>query len=213
MSVRRCLVLAGVIIGPAVVVVCCASWSGMGLWPTASLAAEAEEGGSSASSLPPLEIDSNAPLLLEEPEPPEAEPPVGPVADNQACYVCHANYQEEPFVRWHANANVPCTECHGASHPHRNDEDNITPPDVMYPRTRVDRNCAECHHEHDVAARKVIACWEERCPERTDPDDIVCTDCHGEHRLPRRTVRWNKQTGELIIAQPGASQPPSAAGQ
>ena len=29
--------------------------------------------------------------------------------------------------------------------------------------------------------------------------DIVCTDCHFQHRLARRQVRWNKKTGELII--------------
>jgi hypothetical protein len=26
----------------------------------------------------------------------------------------------------------------------------------------------------------------------------VCTDCHGDHRLPHRTRRWNRETGELI---------------
>ncbi len=28
--------------------------------------------------------------------------------------------------------------------------------------------------------------------------DVGCTDCHGKHRLPRRTVRWNKSTGDLL---------------
>ncbi|MFW6107464.1 MAG: hypothetical protein ACOC8A_02115 [bacterium] len=27
---------------------------------------------------------------------------------------------------------------------------------------------------------------------------MVCTGCHGEHRLESRVVRWNKKTGELL---------------
>ena len=65
---------------------------------------------------PPLVIDRSAPLLLDEPETPDPfDAPKGPVADNQACYVCHTNYEEEPLVKWHAEANVGCIKCHGAS--------------------------------------------------------------------------------------------------
>jgi hypothetical protein len=52
-----------------------------------------------------------------------------------------------------------------------------------------------------VAAREVLARWRERCPEKTEIKSIVCTDCHGYHRLARRTVRWNKKTGELLLRQ------------
>ena len=31
------------------------------------------------------------------------------------------------------------------------------------------------------------------------PEQIVCTNCHGNHRMERRTVRWNKRTGHLIV--------------
>ncbi len=210
MSIRGGLALASVGVGALVVWSLCGTRPGADPCAAPSRSAEADEGdGSSGSSLPPLEIDPDAPLLLEEPEPGGQEPPARPAADNQACYVCHANYDGEPLVQWHAEANVGCVECHGPSHPHRNDEDNITPPDVMYPRDRVDRCCAECHDDHDVPARDVIARWQERCPERTDPGGIVCTDCHGDHRLSRRTVRWDKRTGKLLIGQPGASEPPS----
>lgn len=199
MSTRGYLALAGLIVGALAI------GSLSGLWPAGSpagaisLAAEtAAGGGPSGSSLPPLEVDPGAPQLLEEPRPVAQSPPRGPVADNQACFVCHANYQDEPLAQWHAKANVGCVDCHGPSHAHRNDENNITPPDVMYARDRIDRCCAECHDYHDVPARQVIARWQKRCPQRTDPKDIVCTDCHGEHRLPRRTVRWEKTTGKLL---------------
>ena len=37
----------------------------------------------------------------------------------------------------------------------------------------------------------------------SDAKDIVCIDCHGQHRLKIRTVRWDKQTKELIVRKPG----------
>jgi hypothetical protein len=69
----------------------------------------------------------------------------------------------------------------------------------MYPPEAIDPACQECHEEHDVPAREVLTRWQERCPEKTDVNTIVCTDCHGQHRLARRTVRWDKKTGKLII--------------
>ncbi len=47
-----------------------------------------------------------------------------------------------------------CIDCHGQSFPHRNDEDNITPPDKMYPLDEIEKMCADCHDGHDAAARK-----------------------------------------------------------
>jgi hypothetical protein len=147
---------------------------------------------------PPLVIDRDAPLLLDEPdEKPKKE--TGPMADNTACYVCHANYEEEELVLIHAREEIGCIDCHGESFAHRDDEDNVTPPDTMYWPERIDPACQECHDSHDVSAREVLSRWKERCSEKTDPGKIVCTDCHGYHRLTRRTVRWNKKTGELIV--------------
>jgi hypothetical protein len=150
--------------------------------------------------LPPLVVDKSAPLLLE--DPPEEDPwdiPTGPVADNIACYCCHANYEEEPFVVYHAKANVGCVKCHGESYDHGDDEDNITPPDVMFPPEKIESNCRECHETHDAPAQEVIARWQERCPDKAKPEEILCMDCHGKHRLESRTVRWDKRTGKLII--------------
>jgi hypothetical protein len=150
---------------------------------------------------PPLVVDQDAPLLLDEPtetEPPAPQPTPRAAAENAACFVCHANYQKEPLVGEHAAANVACVDCHGKSYAHRNDENNTTPPEIMYPADRIDPSCQKCHATHDAPARKVIALWLQRCPDQRDPEAIVCTDCHGTHRLKRRSVRWDKRTGKLL---------------
>jgi hypothetical protein len=157
--------------------------------------ARAEEQQEGREKPPPLVVDTSDPLLLEG-APKEAE--VGGLAENQACHVCHENYRDEPLVQVHAEAEVGCVECHGDSFAHRNDENHTTPPDVMFSAAKIDSGCAECHVEHDAPARKVIARMQERCPEKTDPSTINCTDCHGKHRLERRTVVWDKDTGKLL---------------
>ena len=149
---------------------------------------------------PPLVVDKSAPLLLD--EPPEVDPletPKGAGAKNDSCFVCHTNYEEEPFAVVHAEVNVGCIKCHGKSYAHRDDEDNVTPPDVMYWPEKIESNCQECHDTHDAPAAKVIALWQERCPAKTDPKALVCTDCHGQHRLKLRTVWWDKKTRKLIV--------------
>ncbi len=133
-----------------------------------------------------------------------------PVADNQACFVCHANYDEEEMADQHAKANLGCVECHGQSLAHRNDENNITPPDRMFLKEAIDRDCIRCHDTHDAPARKVIARWQERSLGNRDPKEAVCTDCHGAHRLANRTVRWDKKTGKLL---PNAAGPAQAAAE
>ncbi len=153
-----------------------------------------------AAALPALEVDKGAPLLLDSlPEAkPEKTPGEGPVADNGACYCCHRNYEEELMVQQHAKANVGCVKCHGESVAHRNDEDNITPPDMIYAADQIEKNCEKCHDSHDAPAKKVIAAWQEKCPAKTHVEDLLCTDCHGDHRLKVRTVRWDKHTRKLI---------------
>jgi hypothetical protein len=161
-------------------------------------AADKQEGKPSA--LPPLVIKKDAPLLLDGPSTPAAKsgPSTGArVANNESCYCCHTNYRDEEFVGFHAKANVGCTECHGESLAHRNDEDNITPPDTMYAADQIAANCKKCHDTHDASAAKVIARWQEKCPARTNPTDLLCTDCHGQHRLKFRTVWWDKKTRQL----------------
>ena len=144
---------------------------------------------------PPLPIEKYLHETL--PEAPVDKPKLK--VDNFACYVCHGNYDGEELVVEHGMEKIGCIDCHGESLDHRNDEDNITPPGKMYPLEEVDKMCGACHHKHNVSAREVIERWQQRCPEKTNPKKIVCTDCHFQHRLQRRTVRWNKKTGEVIV--------------
>lgn len=158
--------------------------------------------------LPELEIGDDAPLLLDgvDADPGESAPAVATAtaAANQACFHCHANYEEDPFVERHAREEIGCADCHGNSLAHQNDENNITPPEVMFPLPAIAEACGVCHDSHNAPATEVLARWQARCPENTDPDQVVCTDCHGKHRLRIRTVRWNRRTGELLSAEPPA---------
>ncbi|NOX55510.1 MAG: hypothetical protein GXP27_13955 [Planctomycetes bacterium] len=145
---------------------------------------------------PPLSLDGYMDEKL--PEADESRKPEMKV-DNSACYVCHGNLEEEPLVVRHGQEEIGCIKCHGESLDHRNDEDNVTPPDKMYGPRDIDRMCRECHETHDAPARSVLRRWKKRCPEKTDPRTIVCTDCHFRHKLSVRTVEWDKKTGEVLV--------------
>lgn len=150
-----------------------------------------------AGALPALKVDRSAPLLLDAiPEAPSKSE--GPKADNEACYCCHRNYDGEELVDLHARENIGCMKCHGDSVDHRNDEDHVTPPEIMYPTEKIEAACLKCHETHDAPAKEVITRWQKRCPSKANPTELVCTDCHGMHRLERRTVRWDKRTGKFL---------------
>lgn len=149
--------------------------------------------------LAPLIVNTDAPLLLDEPaegESSSALPATKAAAENAACFVCHANYSDEFLVARHAAAEVGCTECHGKSYRHRNDENHTTGPDKMFPPETIRPFCQECHPKHEVPDQKIGARKKQRNLE--DKQTITCTDCHGAHRLKRRSVQWNKTTGELL---------------
>jgi hypothetical protein len=149
---------------------------------------------------PPLEVDKEAPLLIDGPPAKTAKTAKTgqKMADNSPCFVCHVNFAEEEIALQHSQVGVGCVDCHGASYAHRNDENNTTPPDTIYPARKIDAACEKCHPQHNAPAKKVIATWQKRCPEKKDAKALVCTDCHGHHRLAIRTVRWNKETRELL---------------
>jgi hypothetical protein len=180
------------------------------------------------TSLPPLVVDKNAPLLLDAPIETE-HPPTEAETKNATCFVCHANYEQEPLALRHAKANLGCSNCHGQSIAHKNDENHLTPPDKMYPPNEIDSACRkchathdvqpaavvrrwkqrigdkksdvlckECHESHDIPAAAVIRKWQQRTSQKTNDKLIVCTDCHGQHRLNRRSVRWDKKTEKLL---------------
>lgn len=168
--------------------------------PVPSSTHRAVEESEESNGLSPLVVDIEAPLLLEEPPSQELmrEASVQQLANNQSCLHCHANYDREPLVSWHAAGGIACADCHGQSDAHQNDENNVTPPDIMYPADEIDRSCQECHTTHDAPAVEVLARWKQCCQETTDLEEVICTDCHGAHRLKLRTVRWDKKTGKLV---------------
>ncbi len=121
------------------------------------------------------------PLLLEDPPLLLEDEGTGPAADNSRCQVCHINFSDEVLAVTHARANISCEQCHGACDAHCSDEDNITPPDIMYPPEKINDFCKSCHPKAKLGEGKKF-----------------CTDCHGEHRLSYRTRKWDKTTGKLI---------------
>jgi nitrate/TMAO reductase-like tetraheme cytochrome c subunit len=73
----------------------------------------------------------------------------------------------------------------------------------MYSADKIDSFCQGCHNSHNVPPGKVVARWATRNPDKTDPDKIVCTDCHGDHRMKVRTIIWDKKTGKLLSTNRG----------
>lgn len=135
--------------------------------------------------------------------------PLGPVADNSRCFVCHANYDfsEEKLVFQHAKANIGCVRCHGHSSPHSTDENGLTPPDRMFAGPHVRFNCLGCHDWVKLVASDQAKAARADLKEKPDHQAVLdgrnrekpwCTDCHGEHRLGHRTRKWDKRTGKLV---------------
>jgi hypothetical protein len=61
----------------------------------------------------------------------------------------------------------------------------------------------DCHESDDVPPEKVVARWKEVAIDKTDPETIVCTDCHGDHRMKVRTIIWDKKSGKLLSTNKG----------
>ena len=112
---------------------------------------------------------------------------------NARCHVCHMNYAKEKLAVTHARAKVSCEKCHGHCNEHCSDEDNVTPPTVLFARSKIVPACMACHTRKKLAKvekhRPILAA---KAPKK------ICTDCHGNHRLKVRTRRWDKLTGKLI---------------
>jgi hypothetical protein len=128
-------------------------------------------------------------------------------ADNSYCFACHVNFKREFLAETHRKAGVGCAKCHGESDKHSSDENNITPPDTMYAPERINAACSACHTPAKLAAAGVKrpnpahkalimpAAGGAKAAMRPSP---TCTTCHGSHRLPVRTRRWDKTTRKLI---------------
>ena len=125
-------------------------------------------------------------------------------ADNYFCLVCHVNYEEEQLVDIHRTAGVGCETCHGMSDKHSEDEDNITPPEIMFSKQSIMPFCMACHDKKTLLKvddhKKILAppTKSNASPSKIEPNKS-CTECHGQkHRLKVRTRKWNKETGKLI---------------
>ena len=122
-------------------------------------------------------------------------------ADNAYCLVCHLNYETEKMARSHQVAGVGCAKCHGESAKHSGDEDGLTPPDVMFAKSDVDKFCVTCHSKEAVLAKdkaKKTAYHKDVFDPKAE-DHLICTECHGEkHKMEVRTRKWDKKTRKLI---------------
>lgn len=125
-------------------------------------------------------------------------------ADNSYCYVCHANYEEEELTEIHHAVGVGCETCHGMSMKHSEDENNVTPPDIMWPADRINSRCMTCHLQESLLAGDQAVnhrSFFERLarPAENNPGEDYCTQCHAiDHKLPHRTRIWDRQTGKLL---------------
>ena len=133
------------------------------------------------------------------------EEPAPPFVANPFCKACHLDFDEEQLALTHEIWGIGCERCHGESLRHRSDEANITPPEVMYPKERINPACMMCHPRDDINYLKDHAPILEAGLSvfESAPSDVnakkYCTDCHGiTHRMKVRTTRWDKQTGALL---------------
>lgn len=155
--------------------------------PQTDFAAPTPAEQSSAPAQEPLLLDDQPLLLLD--DEPATTAPDQPAADNSRCFVCHANYLDEKIAVTHARAGIGCATCHGASDAHIADESwasgsNGTAPDIIFPKERVNPSCMACHPKDriDTAEHKPLFA--------DGAQHSLCTDCHGNHRLPVRRSRW-----------------------
>jgi hypothetical protein len=131
-------------------------------------------------------LTDKTPLLLSNDQ--GENPLEGTLAGNARCYPCHINYAQEELAVRHERAGIGCKKCHGESDAHIADESwamggSGTPPEIMYPRPKINPACMSCH------TRDKIDILEHK-PLFADNTDKVCTDCHGNHRLPHRNCKW-----------------------
>jgi len=133
------------------------------------------------------------PALSENPPSPTETADARTVADNTRCHVCHINYQDEELAVVHARASIGCETCHGPSNAHCSDENHLTAPDIMYPLAKINSFCMECHTRDTIDIMPHQPILDGTAGEGTKH----CTDCHGSHRLARRTRKWDKETGKL----------------
>jgi hypothetical protein len=133
---------------------------------------------------------------------PADKKPAPPFVANPFCRACHLDFDEEELALQHEVFGIGCERCHGESLRHRSDEANVTPPEMMYVKERINPMCMMCHPRQDLRDRRDHQPILEAGLSIFEPGlagenaKKYCTDCHGvAHRMNNRTVRWDKATG------------------
>ena len=126
---------------------------------------------------------------------------------NPFCFACHLDFDEEELALQHEIWGIGCERCHGESFRHRSDEANLTPPEIMYRKERVNPSCMSCHprqdiqdtRDHDPILEAGLSSFDEATPSGKDAKKY-CTDCHGsKHRVMRvRATHWDRATGAVL---------------
>jgi len=134
-----------------------------------------------------LLLDDESPLLLDDET--ESLSSDEPMADNSRCFVCHVNYMQEDIAVTHARNDMGCANCHGESDEHIADESwasggNGTAPDIMYPSAKINPFCMGCHTKAKIDTEQHKPLF------AAGATQMVCTDCHGDHRLTNRKCKW-----------------------
>ena len=136
-------------------------------------------------------------------EPVEEEVAEKTFTANEFCAACHYAFGEEKLALSHQKAGIGCERCHGESERHRSDEDNVTPPEIMYPKNKIIPTCMMCHPRHEIERvgphKQLLAGAKTIFDSDDDGPQMTCMFCHAKkHRIKVRTIRWNKATGELL---------------
>jgi hypothetical protein len=134
-----------------------------------------------------------------------ARKPAPTFVANPFCRACHLDFDEEELALDHEVFGIGCERCHGESLRHRSDEANVTPPEMMYAKERINPMCMMCHPREDLRDRKdhqpILEAGLSIFEAGLTGEDAkkYCTDCHGvAHRMKNRTVRWDKATGQRL---------------
>ncbi len=140
-----------------------------------------------AVAQPDMLLDDEPLLLLDDSAEDDSRLEGG--ADNSRCYVCHVNYQQEDLAVTHTAVGIGCARCHGESDEHMADESwaeggNGTAPEAIYTLDQVNPFCMECHPGNNLYEEPHEAVLSGAATEK------YCTDCHGEHRLHIRRLKW-----------------------
>ena len=70
-------------------------------------------------------------------------------------------------------------------------------PDILISKDDIQNQCMACHKRRQLVRSKkhkpILA--------GNAVENKYCTDCHGQHKMAQRTVRWDKETRELIVEE------------